>query len=101
MRSLPCVQTQPHTVFQRLSWCMAWKAAQAAHWEAQSESDREEQLVDPSTGRYVTTDAWHEGLDVQRGQAPARLALNSGFLRQIVSPRPAYQRVAEHTRTAL
>ena len=63
---------------------MSWQAAQQAHWDAASEvSDFEEPLLDRD-GHYISRDAWHEHLDVQRGAAPARLQLDHGFLKQIV-----------------
>ena len=62
---------------------MAWREAQREVWDAQSEY--EDQLVNPTTGRYYPSHEWHEALDVQRGQAPSRLQLDHGFVKQIVS----------------
>ena len=68
---------------------MSWRKAQEAQWDVQGEaSDFEEPLLDRD-GNYISRSRWHEDLDVQRGQAPARLQLDHGFLKQIVSPAPS------------
>lgn len=57
-----------------------------ALWADEVEQEEAEARV--AAGQYEAKDDWHPGLDVQRGNAPQRLNLSHGFVRNIVRARP-------------
>lgn len=70
----------------------------APHHFSWAEETEEAEKEDPSFGarfepKFEPRDGWHEGLEVKRDQAPQRLNLQHGFVRDIVSVRAGVGRL--------
>ncbi len=60
--------------------------ADEVHEELRSSQDLASPVYDEASNKYRSAEgAWHEDINVERGQSQQRLDLDSGFMRSIVS----------------